>query len=61
MDSRKFVKIINFDKHEAYKSLINKWIITKIIDNKFYNLKNNKIKVAILSNVLIKDTKPLNF
>lgn len=61
MNNRRYVEIINFDKYQQYKSLINKWIIIKVIDNKFYNLKNSKIKVAILSNVLISNTKSLNF
>jgi hypothetical protein len=55
---KNYVKIINFENNETYKSLINRWIIVDIIDNK-YLLKNSKVRVAYIK-ILIKNTVPIN-
>ena len=57
--NKHYVKIINFEKHQIYKSLINRWIIVDIIDKKYYTLKNSKVKVAFISKILISNTIPL--
>ncbi len=57
--NKHYVKIINFEKHQTYKSLINRWIIIDIIDKKYYTLKNSKVRVAYISKILITDTSPL--
>ena len=59
MYPKQYVKIINFEKHESYKSLINRWIIVDIIEKKYYILKNSKVKVAYISKIPISNTIPL--